>query len=258
MAKMYGGVRVYSYNYRVDWFNGIPSGTFNANIFNEKYQEVYGPMTARPIEMRAIPSSGTTFVWLYLAGGTHKNLFNYPTDNYTNQGQDWGFISSYHPVSGAFNAEYTAIPVSHSDVSKEITKLYGSAWIEEEKTELTYNSTESYNVLLTFDEPGFLSYIKGRTYSSGTYKDVDGLIVNYIAGTNTYTISLYDGSTLVSQETTNTQPTWITNIDDSSPSWQEHDDVAYSSVAEFQSKRIRKLYGSVNGVTKLVYEDTNA
>lgn len=252
MAKLYGSVKETTYRYYIASIDNNPR--LSAGTFNAKWLSLYGVMLKVPSSL-SVYGTGLKSVVLNFSDSTSRELFSY-SGTYTNQGSAWGFYPNQEPADGTVYVNTS--PYIYSSVAKEITKLYGSVWVEEEKTELTYNSTDSYDVTLTFDEPAFLSYIKGRTYSSGTYKDVDGLIVNYIAGTNTYTISLYDGSTLVSQEITNTQPTWITNIDDSSPSWQEHDDVAYSATEGYQAKRIRKLYGPVNGYTKLIFEDTNA
>lgn len=140
IIKLYGGVREYSYTYDITGFTGIPTVSFVAKTFNDKYQATYGAMTAKPLALRALEGGGNTYVWLYLAGGTHKNLFNYPTNSYSGQGQAWGFVGAYHPIAGDFHAEWIVTSTSYTDTAKKITKLYGSVNGE---TKLIYEDTNA-------------------------------------------------------------------------------------------------------------------
>ena len=117
IKKLYGGVHLHYTKYIVTGFANNQG--FNSNTFMNKYNSTYGLITEQPTRLDLTTVGSTTYVFLRFANDS-QSLFQW-TGTYANQGVVWGFNN------GVYSGDaYSTSTQVDEDVSKKITKLYGS------------------------------------------------------------------------------------------------------------------------------------
>lgn len=221
---------------------------FNATTFMTKWESTKGAMLYPPATLITVALSGNITearVRLDMGGGVLENrtIFSYTTGAYNDEGVAWGFVSEPQ------NGDFTSTTETRA-LAREVKKLYGSVPTQVN----TYSGEPRVAGTATFDASIFNanSTIKGiqGTISYLQFKDDADRVYLYAYLTDTTQIVLLDSEGVPG------------TFEEYGITQHVLDQVGYidltaTTATQNLTKQIKKLYGSVNGETKVVYEAPN-
>lgn len=287
MAKFYGPalrykvVSGYTSSVNENMFSG-----FTAEGFMQAYEEKFGGMYGVPdhitVNHEAEDGSTTTgkCVWVYFDNGTRK-FCTEVTASIVMDLNIWGMNFPGSEGSLTPDADTVTLNSIYYDgyKSKEVKKLYGSVKYLNTMSgpTITKTMTDRENAVLSVNLPTFVSWSRRRTVleqALNAGRSIDSVYVYItppVLGGSSYqctiAFKLDDGtntgaaiianqslSTLASMVLSETGLTLETGYSSSlCASTITFDLITYL----YKSKRIVKMYGSVNNQTKLVFEDAS-
>lgn len=143
--------------------------------------------------------------------------------------------------------------VETAPVTKEITKLYGSV-NGLAITGATPNTSATH--ITAVDLGTFRKNITaGYVLNAGTLLLSQFMLISYGDGTFFNTKAIYEGFDGAQRQMTLAQlASWGITVTNPELYWEEYIDITVTSIPH--AEEIKKLYGSVNGLTKLVYSNS--
>lgn len=221
---------------------------FNAITFMSKWESTRGVMLYSPTMLTTTTVKNMTEVRVRLdkGGGTFetKTIFLYTTGSYSNEGAEWGFASE--PQNGYF----TSVQETRT-LSKKVVKLYGSVMRPITTVIGVIEPTDVAGNILAFDGDVFWVAAKNTIEASG--KTPDYLSIDSAHSSYGDLMLHYTDGTVVSLASVNYARYGLT-LSDAPQRGSDYVHLTMSTSTQNVATLIKKLYGSVNGQTKLIYE----